>query len=99
MSVAVPFRTTLGGGGAPEPRPAAAPSGHADDDILTSREACALLRISRTTLHELTRRLAIPAYRVGTGRTSGLRYRRGDLLGWLYSRKVQGGGSDEHNGS
>ena len=72
---------------------------HVADDILTSREACELLKIGRTKLHELTRRLDIPAYRVGTGKTSGLRYLRGDLLSWLYSKKVQGRGRYEDNGS
>jgi excisionase family DNA binding protein len=60
----------------------------AGEEILTSREARALLKIGRTKLHELTRRQAIPAYRVGSGRTSGLRYRKNDLLEWLYSQKV-----------
>ncbi len=69
------------------------------DEILTSREACEFLKIGRTKLHDLTRRLDIPAYRVGSGKTSGLRYRRGDLLSWLYSKKVQGRGRDENNGS
>ncbi len=58
------------------------------DDILTSREARKLLKIGRTKLHELTREQFIPAYRIGKGRTSGLRYRRGDLLEWLYRQKV-----------
>ena len=59
-----------------------------EEEILTSREARALLKIGRTKLHELTQRQAVPAYRVGSGRTSGLRYRRHDLLEWLYSQKV-----------
>ena len=58
------------------------------DEILTSREARLLLKIGRTKLHELTHRQVIPAYRVGTGRTSGLRYRRNDLLQWLYNQRV-----------
>jgi excisionase family DNA binding protein len=55
---------------------------------MTSREARELLRIGRTKLHELTRRQMIPAYRIGDGRTSALRYRRSDLLRWLYSQKI-----------
>jgi hypothetical protein len=58
------------------------------DDILTSREARQLLKIGRTKLHELTHRQVVPAYRIGTGKTSGLRYRRRDLLEWLYNQKV-----------
>jgi len=59
-----------------------------EEEILTSREARTLLKIGRTKLHELTRQQSIPAYRVGGGRTSGLRYRKNDLLQWLYSQKV-----------
>jgi len=62
--------------------------GGGDDNILTSREARDLLRIGRTKLHELTRRQRIPAYRIGDGRTSALRYRRSDLLRWLFSQKI-----------
>jgi hypothetical protein len=56
--------------------------------ILTSREARAFLRIGRTKLHELTRSQRIPAYRIGDGRTSSLRYRMSDLLAWLLGRRV-----------
>jgi excisionase family DNA binding protein len=56
--------------------------------ILTSREARAFLRIGRTTLHELTRDQRIPAYRIGDGKTSSLRYRMSDLLAWLLGRRV-----------
>jgi hypothetical protein len=57
-------------------------------EILTSREARAFLRIGRTKLHELTRRQIVPAYRIGEGRTSSLRYLRSDLLGWLVRQRV-----------
>ena len=68
--------------------PGTAGEGGGEDNILTSREARDLLRIGRTKLHELTRRQMIPAYRIGDGRTSALRYRRSDLLRWLYSQKI-----------
>ena len=58
------------------------------EEIMTSREARALLKIGRTKLHELTRKQAIPAFRIGAGKTSSLRYRRSDLLEWLYSQKI-----------
>ena len=58
------------------------------DVILTSREARQLLKIGKTKLHDLTRRRLIPAYRIGAGRTSGLRYCRRDLLEWLYQQRV-----------
>jgi excisionase family DNA binding protein len=53
------------------------------DEILTSREARQLLKIGRTKLWELTRSGMIPAYRVGEGKTSDLRYKKSELLGWL----------------
>jgi hypothetical protein len=58
------------------------------DSILTSREARELLKIGRTKLHDLTRRQMIPAYRIGSGKTSGLRYLKSDLLEWLYGQRV-----------
>ena len=51
--------------------------------FLTSREAAALLRIGRTKLWELTRDGKLPAYRVGAGKTSPLRYRTSELIRWL----------------
>ena len=59
-----------------------------DDLILTSREAQELLKIGRTKLWDLTRKNAIPAYRVGTGRTSSLRYKRSELIAWLDRNRV-----------
>lgn len=70
-----------------QPRPAESVS-DAENQILTSREAREMLKIGRTKLHELTRRQEIPAYRIGSGRTSGLRYLRSDLLRWLYEQRV-----------
>jgi hypothetical protein len=58
------------------------------DQVLTSREARQFLKIGRTKLHELTHRQFIPAYRIGTGRTSSLRYLRSDLIGWLVRQRV-----------
>ena len=58
------------------------------DLILTSREAQELLKIGRTKLWELTRKNAIPAYRVGTGRTSALRYKRSELIAWLDRNRI-----------
>ena len=59
-----------------------------EEDILTSREAQQFLKIGRTKLWELTKRAQLPAYRVGTGRTSSLRYKRTELLRWLEQNKV-----------
>jgi excisionase family DNA binding protein len=58
------------------------------DEILTSREACELLKIGRTKLWELTRQSAVPAYRIGNGRTSSLRYRRSELLAFLDQNRI-----------
>jgi excisionase family DNA binding protein len=59
------------------------------DEILTSRQARDLLKIGRTKLWELTKSKVIPAYRVGDGRTSSLRYKRSELLGWLESNRIR----------
>ncbi len=58
------------------------------EEILTSREARELLKIGRTKLWELTRENEIPAYRVGTGKTAGLRYKRTELLDWLTRNQI-----------
>ena len=59
-----------------------------EDDILTSEEARRLLKIGRTKLWDLTKKNMIPAYRVGEGRTSGLRYKRSELLRWLDNNRI-----------
>ena len=61
----------------------------AQDEILTSRQARELLKIGRTKLWELTKSKVIPAYRVGEGRTSSLRYKRSELLSWLESNRIR----------
>ena len=61
----------------------------AQDEILTSRQARELLKIGRTKLWELTKSKVIPAYRVGEGRTSSLRYKRSELLGWLDGNRIR----------
>ena len=60
------------------------------DEILTSREARLLLKIGRTKLWELTRSGKIPAYRVGEGKTSDLRYKRSELMRWLEANLING---------
>ena len=56
--------------------------------LLTSREAAQFLRIGRTKLWELTHGGELPAYRVGKGRTSPLRYKRAELVRWLESNRI-----------
>ena len=70
-------------GGAPVERRAVL-----EDEILTSEEARRLLKIGRTKLWDLTKKNMIPAYRVGEGRTSGLRYKRSELLRWLDNNRI-----------
>lgn len=78
-----PTRTFLGGGGEAVERRALT-----EDEILTSEEARRLLKIGRTKLWDLTKKSLIPAYRVGEGRTSGLRYKRSELLRWLDNNRI-----------
>jgi len=59
-----------------------------EDEILTSRGARDLLKIGRTKLWELMRENLIPAYRVGNGKTSALRFKRSELLAWLERNRV-----------
>ena len=61
-----------------------------EDEILTSREARQMLKIGRTKLWELTRSGRIPAYRVGDGKTSDLRYKRSELMRWLDNNLIMG---------
>jgi excisionase family DNA binding protein len=58
------------------------------DEILTSREACELLKIGRTKLWELTRLNFFPAYRLGRSNRAELRYKRSELLAWLEQNRV-----------
>jgi excisionase family DNA binding protein len=65
-----------------------------NDEILTGQEARELLKISRSTLWKLTKDNDIPAYRVGNGKTSNLRYKKSELLAWLNSNRVHSDGMD-----
>ncbi len=65
-----------------------------NDEILTGQEARELLKISRSTLWKLTKESDIPAYRVGNGKTSNLRYKKSELLAWLNSNRVHSDGMD-----
>jgi hypothetical protein len=69
-------------------RAATGPARDEADQVLTSRGAREFLKIGRTKLHELTQRQVVPAYRIGHGRTSALRYLKGDLLEWLVRQRV-----------
>ena len=59
-----------------------------NDELLTSREVQELLKIGRTKLWELTREILFPAYRVGKGKKSSLRYKRSELLAWLDQNRI-----------
>lgn len=58
------------------------------EEILTSREARELLKVGRTKLWQMTRQNEIPAYRVGTGKKAGLRYKKSELLAWLDQNRI-----------
>jgi len=63
--------------------------GEYEEEILTSREARELLKIGRTKLWELTVQAEIPAYRIGEGKTSSLRYKKSELLTWLEKNRIR----------
>lgn len=58
------------------------------EEFLTSQEVRSLLKIGRTKLWELTKNSVIPAYRIGVGSRSALRYKRSDLMRWLNNNRV-----------
>lgn len=58
------------------------------DEILTSKEAQRLLKIGRTKLWALTKDGSLPAYRIGGGRTSALRYKKAELIRWLDTNRI-----------
>lgn len=58
------------------------------DELLTTREAQEFLKIGRTKLWQLTRENVIPAYRIGTGKRAGLRYKKSELLAWLDQNRI-----------
>jgi predicted DNA-binding transcriptional regulator AlpA len=61
-----------------------------DRELLTTAQVLALLQIGRTKLWALVREEAFPAFRIGEGRNSSLRYRRTDVLHWLERNRVTG---------
>ena len=61
-----------------------------DLELLTTAQVLSLLQIGRTKLWELVREEAFPAFRIGEGRNSSLRYRRTDVLQWLERNRVNG---------
>lgn len=65
-------------------------SGVSDFELLTTAQVLALLQIGRTKLWALVREEAFPAFRIGEGRNSSLRYRRTDVLHWLERNRVNG---------
>jgi predicted DNA-binding transcriptional regulator AlpA len=64
----------------------------ADPELLTTAQVLELLQIGRTKLWALVREEAFPAFRIGEGRNSSLRYRRTDVLCWLERNRVNGAG-------
>jgi len=58
-------------------------------ELLTTAQVLDLLQIGRTKLWELVRAGAFPAFRLGEGPNSSLRYRRDDVLRWLECNQVR----------
>ena len=50
-----------------------------DNDLLTIKEVCEILKITRLTLYKLTKKGDITAYKLGRA----VRYRRGDIMAGL----------------
>ncbi|MGD8374719.1 MAG: helix-turn-helix domain-containing protein [Acidobacteriota bacterium] len=73
---------------APRTRPEVVDATEGPEEILTAREAQRFLKIGRTKLWDLTRSHEIPAYRVGRGDRSSLRYKRSELMRWLEANRV-----------
>ena len=65
-----------------------------DPELLTTAQVLELLQIGRTKLWALVREQAFPAFRIGEGRNSSLRYRRTDVLHWLERNRVNGAGQE-----
>lgn len=59
-----------------------------NDVVLTSKEACAFLKIGRTTLWGLVKRRAFRAFAAGDGPTSGHRFLKSDLMRWFLTREI-----------
>jgi predicted DNA-binding transcriptional regulator AlpA len=57
-------------------------------ELLTTAQVLELLQIGRTKLWDLVRAGAFPAFRLGEGPNSSLRYRRDDVFGWLECNRV-----------
>ena len=57
-------------------------------ELLTTAQVLELLQIGRTKLWDLVRAGAFPAFRLGEGPNSSLRYRRDDVLRWLECNQV-----------
>ena len=59
-----------------------------DREFLTTAQVLTLLQIGRTKLWDLVRGGAFPAFRIGQGPSTPLRYRRVDVLRWLEGNRV-----------
>jgi predicted DNA-binding transcriptional regulator AlpA len=61
-----------------------------EDSFLTTAQVLEFLQIGRTKLWGLVRGGDLPAFRIGDGPNSPLRYRRRDVVRWLEARRVTG---------
>jgi excisionase family DNA binding protein len=56
-----------------------------DDEILTVKEVCELLRVHRSTVYKLVREGKIPSFRIG----SDWRFRKDMLLRWIAEKSMR----------
>lgn len=60
-----------------------------DDEMLTTRELMAMLKLSRTKVWELVQKEGLPAFKIG----GDYRYRRSEVLVWLERYRTDKGAS------
>jgi excisionase family DNA binding protein len=58
--------------------------------VLTVREACAYLKISRATIYRMIKRKQFPAFRLSGGRAGRLRINLEELERWLQHKSAPG---------
>jgi excisionase family DNA binding protein len=56
-----------------------------DQDILTVKELCELLRLHPATLYKLVKQGKIPSFRIGTK----LRFRKDVIMRWIAQRSME----------
>jgi excisionase family DNA binding protein len=60
------------------------------EKVLTVREACAYLKISRATMYRMIKRKQFPAFRLSSGQAGDWRINLEDLDRWLQHKTTSG---------